>query len=116
MSDVHWEKSPSDLVDRFTALTGQFPELQQRKMFGYPAAFLGGHMVTGLHAARWVIRLDDEALGRLREAGGTTFEPMPGRPMKSFAVLPDDVLVDDTSVTTWIEQAIAHARSLPPKK
>jgi TfoX/Sxy family transcriptional regulator of competence genes len=113
---LHWETSPPELIDRFGSLIERFPELERRKMFGYPAAFLHGNMVTGLHATRWVVRLDDEGLAGLRAAGGTTFEPMPGRTMKSFAVLPDEIVADDARVSDWIQRAIAHVRSLPPKK
>jgi TfoX N-terminal domain len=113
---VHWEKSPAELADRFGQVMDDFPELQRRKMFGYPAAFLSGNMVTGLHGASWVVRLGTESLAELHSAGGTTFEPMAGRPMKSFAVLPDGVVGDDAALRTWIGRAVEHARSLPPKK
>ena len=29
-------------------------------MFGYPAMFVGGNLVTGLFAQRWMIRLPDD--------------------------------------------------------
>lgn len=104
-----WEKSPAELVDRFAAVLDRHPELERRKMFGYPAAFLGGHMVTGLHQNNWIARVGD--LG-----GAQPFEPMAGRPMKGFAVVPGDAIGDDTAIEAWLERAIANVRTLPPKK
>jgi TfoX/Sxy family transcriptional regulator of competence genes len=109
-------KAPPELVDRFGRILDRFPEVQRRQMFGYPAAFIGGNMVTGLHETRWVVRLGDEGLAELRAAGGTTFEPMAGRPMKAFAVLPDAVLDYDDAVARWVERAITHGMSMPAKK
>jgi hypothetical protein len=94
----------------------RFPDVQRRQMFGYPAAFIGGNLVTSLHVDRWVVRLPDEALADLMANGGTAFEPMAGRPMKSFAVLPEAIVADDDAVAAWVQRAIAHARTMPPKK
>ena len=59
------------------------PMAQRRKMFGYPALFVGGNMATGLFADRWVVRL---AHGGPRRASWRSPAPsrsrrMPGRPM-----------------------------------
>ena len=112
-----FEKSPSQLVERFGAVLDRFPDVERRKMFGYPAAFVGGNMVTGLHGRNWVIRLPDaqrEAL--LRLDGAKPFEPMPGRPMKGYAVVPPSIVADDRAIAPWLERAFAHGRSMPPKK
>lgn len=117
MPSPHWEKSPPELVERFGLILERFPDLEQRKMFGYPAAFVAaGHMVTGLHGRNWVVRLGAEDEVALREVGGAGFEPMPGRPMKGFVTLPDDILGSDDAVARWIGRAQAHVAALPPKK
>lgn len=113
----HRQKSPPELVERFDTILERFPELEQRKMFGYPAAFVAaGHMVTGLHGSSWIVRLGDDDQAQLRELGGAGFEPMPGRPMKGFLSLPTDIAEDDDAVGEWIGYAQAHAGALPPKK
>ena len=39
-------------------------------MFGYPALFVGGNLVTGLFAQQWMIRLpDDDRRGAARAPG-----------------------------------------------
>ena len=112
-----WEKSPADLVDRFGTVLERRPELERRKMFGYPAAFLGGHMVTSLYQSSWVARVGDPAAADdpgIRAA--EPFEPMVGRPMKGFVVVPPSIVADDAAIDRWLDSAVAHVRTLPPKK
>ncbi len=114
---THWEKSPAALVDRCGMILERFPALQQRRMFGFPAAFAAsGHLVTGLNSTNWIVRLGVAEQSRLRELGGRDFEPTPGRPMTGFLSLPQDIVADDESVVDWIGQAQAYVATLPPKK
>ena len=58
-----WKKSSPALIARFEEALPRDPRVTPRKMFGYPAAFVGGHMTTGLFEDRWFVRLgaDDRA-------------------------------------------------------
>jgi len=47
-----FEKSPAELVARFDAAAPRFPEAQRRKMFGYPALFVGGTSSRGYSPIR----------------------------------------------------------------
>jgi TfoX/Sxy family transcriptional regulator of competence genes len=116
MAGSSWKKSPPELVAAFGALVTRHPELRARKMFGYPAAFVGGHMTTALHQEHWIVRLPAEERAELLAApGASPFEPMPGRPMREYVVLPGDVVADAGSLDDWVDRAIAYARTLPPK-
>jgi hypothetical protein len=108
-------RSPDDVVARFAAVMDRFPDVERRKMFGYPAAFVGGNMATGLHGTSWVVRLAEPEGDSLIAAGGAPFEPMPGRRMAGFVVLPAAIVEDDGAIGVWIERAIAHAASMPAK-
>jgi TfoX/Sxy family transcriptional regulator of competence genes len=111
-----WRKSPPDLVERFEATISTVPGATVRKMFGYPAAFAAnGHMFTGKHEDRWVIRLPAEARAELAAAGGTPFEPMPGRPMREYLVLPAAVVADPGALAPWLERSLAYTAALPAK-
>lgn len=111
--------SPPELVDRFTSVTDRLmadaSDVSRRKMFGYPACFVGGHLFTSLHEDRWVVRLDPAGLAELEALGGTPFEPMAGRPMTGFLVLPPALREDDVTLDRWVGRALAHGRSRPPK-
>jgi TfoX/Sxy family transcriptional regulator of competence genes len=109
-------KSPPELVDRFEQILGGFPDAVRKKMFGYPAAFVGGNMATGLFADRWVVRLPDSEIEPAKAAGADSFEPVPGRPMKSFVAIPTADVGDDDAIRRWVERGLAHAASLPAKK
>ena len=110
-------KSPPELVARFDEAATSFPEAQRRKMFGYPALFVGGNLVTGLFADSWMIRLPDADRAELLALPGAgPFEPMAGRPMKGYATLPRDVVADDDALRVWVRKAVDHGATLPAKK
>jgi TfoX/Sxy family transcriptional regulator of competence genes len=85
---MDFRKSPQELVDTFEAVVPG-PPAQQRKMFGYPAAFVNSNMFMGLFAESMLIRLPEELRDSLLELpGAKVFEPMPGRAMREYVVLP----------------------------
>lgn len=111
-----FSKSPPELTERFGAVMDRYPDAVRRKMFGYPAAFVGGNMATGLFADQWVVRLPDDQAEAARAAGAGSFEPVPGKSMKAFVVIPAADLEDDDAVRAWVERGLAHAGSMPAKK
>lgn len=111
-----FSKPPAELVDRFASVMADRPAASLRKMFGYPAAFVNGYMTTGLHAGNWFVRLSEADAAELLAAGGGPFEPMPGRPMRGHTVLPLTMADDPAIAGAWVDRAIAHVASLPPKK
>ena len=111
-----FEKSPPGLVAQFEAAAERFPSAQRRKMFGYPALFVGGNLVTGLFADTWMIRLAaDDLTELLALPGAAPFSPMPGRTMKGYATIPGDVVADDAALDGWLTRAIEFGKTLPAK-
>ena len=116
MAGATWKKSPPELVAAFDALVGRRPDLRPRKMFGYPAAFVDGHLATALHEDHWVVRLPDDTRAELLAVpGAAAFQPMPGRAMRGYVVLPSPMVGDPEAVDLWVDRAIAFVRTLPPK-
>ena len=111
-----FDKSPPELIERFAAVLDGYPEAERRKMFGYPAAFVGGNMATGLFADQWVVRLPDDEIEPAKARGAGSFEPMPGKPMKAFVTVPAADVGDDAAIRAWVERGLTLARSMPPKK
>jgi TfoX/Sxy family transcriptional regulator of competence genes len=113
---MHWERSSAELTARFQEITASVDGLTQRKMFGETAGFVNGNLVTGLHSGRWFVRLPE---GQQAEAmalpGAVAFEPMAGRPMRGYTVLPAEVVGDDDTLRPWLDRAVAFGRSLPAK-
>jgi hypothetical protein len=44
------------------------------------------------------------------------FEPMPGRAMKGYVVLPKSIYSNDKLFGEWLDKSIRYVSSLPPKK
>jgi len=109
-------KTPDELAARFASATEGIPGVERRKMFGYPAAFVGGNLVTGLYGEGWHVRLREDAQAELLAAGGRPFEPMPGRPMRGYVYLPDEVVADPSALASWLDRAVAFGRTLPAKR
>jgi TfoX/Sxy family transcriptional regulator of competence genes len=110
-----WQKSSADLIERFGAAVAGIDGLETRKMFGYPAGFIGGNMATGLHQESWIVRLPEDLRAERLDAGWSTFEPMAGRPMREYLALPSDVAGDPEAAREWVERAADYVRTLPPK-
>jgi TfoX/Sxy family transcriptional regulator of competence genes len=108
-------KSSAALIEIFERAMESFPEASQRKMFGYPAAFARGNLVTGLFQESLFVRLSDEDGVKITQEGATPFAPMAGRPMRGYFVLPNSILSSESSLKTWIAKAIAYGMSLAPK-
>ena len=114
-----FEKPPADLVERFNEVLDRLatPDTTRKPMFGHPCAWVGGNMATGLFAAHWWVRLPpDELTAVLASGKATTFQVMPGRDMKGYAVMPDDVVADDAQVDDWVGRALAYTATMPPKE
>ncbi|MBA2380518.1 MAG: TfoX/Sxy family protein [Chloroflexi bacterium] len=110
-----FSKSPPELAERFASVLDSYPQATRRKMFGYPAAFVGGNMATGLFRDRWVVRLPDDQVEAAKASGAESFEPAPGRRMKAFVLIPATDVEDDERIRGWVERGLAHAGSMPTK-
>lgn len=111
-----WRKSPDALVALFDAALPDDQRVERRKMFGYPCAFVGGHMFTGLHQDDLVVRLSETERQRLIEQhGARAFEPMPGRIMREYVVLPAEILASRAKTAAWLQRGLAYASTLSPK-
>jgi TfoX/Sxy family transcriptional regulator of competence genes len=111
-----WQAAPPALVTTFETQAKALPSAEVRKMFGYPAGFTNGHMFAGVFQSVLFVRLGEGDRARLlAREGAAPFEPMPGRAMKEYMVLPPSVVASETELRQWLARALAYAGSLPPK-
>ncbi len=104
-------------IERFDAALPDDPAAQRRKMFGYPACFVNGNYFCGLHNADFVVRLPGGLVDKfpaLRDA--RQFDPMGGRPMKDWWVIPAEISGDDERLADLIADTFAEVIKLPPKE
>lgn len=111
-----WTKAPQGMVDLFHACLPEGPGLERRRMFGQPCAFVNGNMFAGLLQEVAFVRLHPTLHAALdAEFGVHHFEPMPGRPMRAYVVLPDAVLEDEGRYSELLQAAYAFTSAMPPK-
>ena len=112
-----WQPAPPEHIRLFQEMLQAFPLIQMRQMFGYPCAFFRGQMFAGLFQDSFVLRLSPEDRAQFLQLTGTLpFEPMPGRPMKEYVVLPERLLTQKETLYCWLEKAFVYASSLLAKE
>ena len=114
-----WKPASREAVAAFEASTSGLSGAEPRKMFGYSCVFAKGNMFAGLHEVGIVLRLPDEQRAEfLRLKGASQFEPMPGRVMREYVVVPRMLLNAPEKLRAWVEKSLAYVLSLPvkPKK
>jgi hypothetical protein len=102
-----WKKVPAELAARFDAALPQADDVERRKMFGCPAAFVNGNLFAGLHEDRLMIRLPAEAPQRPCV--------MMGRTLKEYALFVDALALPVAEFAGWIGKSYAFTRAMPPK-
>jgi TfoX/Sxy family transcriptional regulator of competence genes len=110
-------KATGDDISWFDTLLPDRPGVTRKAMFGNVAGFAGDAMFLCLLGDRIAVRLDDAARAELlAHAGAEPFEPMPGRAMKEYVMLPPAWRDDPARAREWVERSAAYAATIPPKK
>jgi len=109
-------KPSAETLAAFERATDGLPDIERRRMFGYPSVFLNGNMLASIFQDRVMVRLSEsdrsEAIARV---GAKPFEPTPGRGMKEYVDFPAAVTQDSRALRGWIERGSAYVRTLPKK-
>jgi hypothetical protein len=111
------DKSPPELVARFDELAALVAGDSERKpMFGYPSCQARGYMFMSLFRDHLVLRLGGDDLAAFTERyGDHPFEPMAGRRMTGFVLVPSELTGSD-DVEDWVHRARAGVDLMPAKK
>ena len=111
-----WKPAPREAVAAFETATSGLPEAEPRKMFGYSCVFAKGNMFAGLHEAGMVLRLPEKQRTEfLRLKGAKQFEPLQGRVMREYVVVPKVLLNVPERLRVWVEKSLDYVLSLPAK-
>lgn len=117
MAEKKWKKSPPALIARYDAFVPEAPGVERRQMFGYPAAFVNGNLFFSLHESNMILKLGPEDHPQfLADQKAKVFDPMGGRPMREYAVVPKAVRDDDALLAEWVGRSLAYVGSLPKKE
>jgi TfoX/Sxy family transcriptional regulator of competence genes len=114
---MKWVKAP-EALKKLLEDAMQGVECDKRPMFGYPAYFINGNMFIGLFQDQLFVRLSEEHRASLMKKHPSirNLEPMPGRPMKAYYVLPRDLCTNARALKEIIKKSAEHTRQLAPKE
>ena len=106
-----------EVAEQLASLVKGF-ECQKKPMFGHEVYWINGNMFAGVFQDEIWIRLsrDDQADFFELYDDAKLFEPMAGRAMKDYVVLPESVLADPEAANGWVEKAYKFTVTLPEKK
>ena len=114
---MHLPKPAPSAVRLFEEFAPGTTGVAARKMFGQPCAFVNGNMFFGVLGKDLFVRLSETDRAKASKIPGfDAFEPVPGRPMREYFVLPRSILEDRTQLRQWVARSVSYASSLPPKK
>jgi TfoX/Sxy family transcriptional regulator of competence genes len=114
---MKWQKAPEELKTTLD-LAMQGVDCERRLMFGYPAYFINRNMFIGLYRDQLFMRLPETVASTLQGKRGAdirNLEPMPGRPMKDYFVIPRELHMDQAELRRLMQAALEHTRTLKPK-
>lgn len=86
-----------------------------RPMFGNVSGFVNGNMFCGVFGDDFFVRVSDADQAKIRKQGGKPFEPMAGRAMTGYVLLPAGWQKKMDTTRDWVTVALAWSRKLPPK-
>ncbi|MDF1596000.1 MAG: TfoX/Sxy family protein [Acidimicrobiia bacterium] len=83
--------------------------------FGNVAAFVNGNMFMGLFGPAVGVRLPENDRDELLAFDGAGPFGPEERPMKEYVALPPSWRAEPQPTAQWVEKALDHTASLPPK-
>jgi TfoX/Sxy family transcriptional regulator of competence genes len=99
----------------FRSLIPDEPSVEVKPMFGNLGAFVNGNMFAGLFGADVGLRLDEPGSSELAAIDGSgPFGPAE-RPMSGYLSVPRGWRATPEIASDWVERALAHVKSMPPK-
>lgn len=109
------EKPDATTIAWYEEAVPSDPRAVRSQMFGFPCAFVGGHMFFGTFSRSVVARVGEARVTPLiAEGKGTFFEPMEGRAWKEYIQVPTGSL-SDRELAGIAQEALTFAAALPPK-
>jgi len=99
----------------FSGLVPGGPAVTMRPMFGNLAAFVNGNMFAGLFGEDLFLRLPDAEAATIKRQGGRPFEPVTGRAMTGYVMVPATWQRKPESVQAWVTRALTLTRVMPAK-
>jgi TfoX/Sxy family transcriptional regulator of competence genes len=103
------------LAERIRRLLRRRRRVEERRMFGGVAFLVNGHMSVGVVGHHLVLRLGNELAAEALRKRHTRPMDFTGKPLRSMIYVQSAGYRKDSDLADWVGQALAYARSQPPK-
>jgi len=115
--NMTWKK-PSEELSQFLEEKIASFNVKKRKMFGCPAYFVNDNMLAGVFQDVIFMRLSEADRIEIRSGydEAIPFEPIKGRIMKEYVVLPETLCNNSEKFQEWLNRSYQFVSSLPVKK
>ena len=101
----------------FRSISPDDPRITIRPMFGNISAFVNGNMFAGLFGNDLFVRVSEESRKELLDkTGASLLEPMKGKPMKEYVLIPKAWRNQHNTVRSWVARSLDWTSKLPPRK
>lgn len=104
-----------ELQARIRSLLSWRKGYSEQKMFGSVGFLIHGNMCVGTWKGDLVVRLDKADHEDIQAETHTKPFDVTGRVMKGWALVGPKGIASEASLKSWLDRAVAFARSLPPK-
>lgn len=105
-----------ELAERIRAALPPGLDLAERRMFGGLAFLVSGNLaVAASGEGGLLLRVDPARTDELAGRAGASVAVMRGRPMTGWIRVTADAVRTEEALRAWVDRAVAHAASLPPK-
>jgi TfoX/Sxy family transcriptional regulator of competence genes len=115
MSPMSMPKASDGAKAAFQKLLPKDPAITMRPMFGNLSAFVNGNMFSGVFGDDLFVRVSDGDQARIRKQGGKPFEPMAGRAMAGYVLVPPGWQKKPDAARAYVMTALSWSRALAPK-
>ncbi len=109
-------KADQEAKALFESMVPDHPAVTVRPMFGNVSAFVNGNMFMGVFGPDVFLRLPEADREAVTAEGGGPFEPMPGRPMRDYVIVPSDWRHKPDRLRRWVARSLEHVEAMPPKQ
>ncbi len=104
-----------ELAERIRQALKRRRGVSERKMFGGLCFTIRGHMCCGVIGNDLVLRLGEQGVMEALKQPHTRPMDFTGKPLKSMIYLSSEAHSDQAALKAWIDRAIKHCHTLPPK-
>ncbi len=105
----------TELAQRIHTLMEATPGMTEKKMFGGVGYLLHGNMACGVHGQHLIVRLEPARYPQILQQPHVKPFDITGRPMTGWVMVEPPALQSDGELMAWLDEALAFARTLPPK-